>query len=100
MTLATRLTACTSLLLLAPLAAGAQTVRVGGTTTFRYVEVGSWIRDSIPAILKSAVAVEAARSSSKSMRESSTALTLPTIRTPWSASCPRSMEDRSGLPTS
>jgi len=49
MTFATRLTACGSLLLLAPLAAGAQTVRVGGTTTFRYVEVGSWIRDSIPA---------------------------------------------------
>ena len=49
MTPATRLSACTLLLLLAPPAVRAQTIRVGGTTTFRYVEVGSWIRDSVPA---------------------------------------------------
>ncbi len=47
--LARKLRAGPLILLLTPIAAGAQTVRVGGTTTLRYVEVGSWIRDSIPA---------------------------------------------------
>jgi len=47
--LATRLRAGLLLLLLTPVGASAQTVRVGGTTIFRYVEVGTWIRDSIPA---------------------------------------------------
>jgi hypothetical protein len=47
--LARGLRAGSLLLLLAPIAARAQTVRVGGTTTFRYVEVGTWIHDSIAA---------------------------------------------------
>jgi len=47
--LARRLRAASLLLLLTPIAARAQTVRVGGTTTFRYVEVGTWVRDSIAA---------------------------------------------------
>jgi hypothetical protein len=47
--LALRLRASPLLLLLTPIAVGAQTVRVGGTTTFRYIEVGTWVHDSIPA---------------------------------------------------
>ena len=32
-----------------PLATHAQTIRVGGATVFRYIEVGSWVHDSVAA---------------------------------------------------